>query len=308
MKSSTQAHSARGEVAEGVGGAHFVVELVAAEAAAQRDGHGVLRQQIERPLDRPAGLDAAGLERVAGGGHVHQLERVGRDAGQPADRAGLVAAPAGALDQAADRLGAADLEHPIHGVKSTPRSSVEVQTTQRSLPSRSPSSTHSRVPRSSEPWWSAMMPAQSGRAASSAWYQISAVARVLVKTSALSPSSMARDDLGQQPQADLPGPGEALHRLGDERIDLERLGHEALHDAAGPRVPAGIESEQRVARHVEVAERGGEAERAERRPEAPEARQGELGLDAALGGEQLVPLVHDDQLEMVEQLGARRRA
>ena len=41
-----------------------------------------------------------------------------------------------------------------------------MQTTQRSSPSRSPSSTNSRVLRSSEPWCSAMMPAQSGRAAS----------------------------------------------------------------------------------------------------------------------------------------------
>ena len=69
------------------------------------------------------------------------------------------------------------------GAKSTPRSRLDVHTTARSLRPRRPSSTHSRTSRSSEPWWSAMVPAQCGRASSSAWYQISAEERTLVKTS-----------------------------------------------------------------------------------------------------------------------------
>ena len=71
----------------------------------------------------------------------------------------------------------------------------------------------------------------------------------------------------------------------------------------GRGAPAASEAEQRVARDVEIAERGGEPERPERRAETPEPRQGELGLHAALRCQQLVPLVDDDQLEVVEQLG-----
>ena len=58
------------------------------------------------------------------------------------------------------------------GRKSTPRSRDEVATTAFSRPSLRPSSTHSRSPLSSEPWCSATMPAQSGRASRISWYQI----------------------------------------------------------------------------------------------------------------------------------------
>ena len=51
---------------------------------------------------------------VARRGDIHQLERVGGHAGQPADRARLVPAPARPLHQPADALGAADLEHAVH--------------------------------------------------------------------------------------------------------------------------------------------------------------------------------------------------
>ncbi len=69
------------------------------------------------------------------------------------------------------------------GAKSTPRSRLEVATTARRLPSLRPASTHSRTARSSEPWWMAICPAQSGRASSSAWYHCSACERTLTKTS-----------------------------------------------------------------------------------------------------------------------------
>ena len=69
------------------------------------------------------------------------------------------------------------------GRKSTPRSSDEVATTARSRPALRPSSTHSRVALSIEPWCNAISPAHSGFAASSSWYQISAWERTLVKTS-----------------------------------------------------------------------------------------------------------------------------
>jgi hypothetical protein len=82
------------------------------------------------------------------------------------------------------------------GEKSTPRSSDDVATTHRRVPFRSPASTQSRLRRSSEPWCSAIVPAQSGRAARIAWYQISVCDRVFVKTIALSPSSIAATTCG----------------------------------------------------------------------------------------------------------------
>ena len=111
------------------------------------------------------------------------------------------------------------------------------------------------------------------------------------------------DHLGQQPQADLPRPGEALHRLGDERVHLQRLGDQPLEDSARPRPAFAVHAEQRVARGIEIAERGGEAQRAEARTKTTETGETELGLHAPLRRHQLVPLVHDHKLEVVEQRG-----
>ena len=69
------------------------------------------------------------------------------------------------------------------GLKSTPRSSDEVHTTQRIVPARSRSSISSRASRSIEPWCSATSRARSGRLSTIDWYQISAWARVFVKIS-----------------------------------------------------------------------------------------------------------------------------
>ena len=109
------------------------------------------------------------------------------------------------------------------------------------------------------------------------------------------------DDLGQKPEADLPRPGKPLHRLGDQRIHLERLGDETLEDPAGRGAPVGVHPQQRIPRGVEVAQRGGEAQGAEPGPETAEPRQAELGLHPPLRRHQLVPLVHHHQLR-----GARR--
>ena len=77
------------------------------------------------------------------------------------------------------------------GKKSTPKSSDEVATTARSRPSFRPNSTQARTSLSKLPWCRAMCPAQSGLAASSSWYQISACDRVLVNTKVGPDSSIA---------------------------------------------------------------------------------------------------------------------
>ena len=290
------------EIAEGVSGAHLVEELVGQEAAAEGHGDRVLRQQIQRPLHRPAGLDPAGLERVARGGHVHQLQRVRRDAGQPAHGAGLVAAPARALDQPPDGLGASDLEHAIH------RREVDAEVEGRRADDASELAVAEPVldPFAGLPVERAVVKRHDPRPVGPGGEQrlvpdLGRGAGVREDERGLALLD-GGDDLGQEPEADLPGPREALHRLRNERIDLERLGNQAPEDMAGPRRAGTVQAQQRVARHVEISERGGEPEHAEPGPKAPEARQGELGLHAALGAQQLVPLVDDGQLEMVEQL------
>ena len=82
------------------------------------------------------------------------------------------------------------------GRKSTPRSRLDVQTTTFSRPACSDSSTQVRISVLREPWCSAMMPAQSGRAAKICWYQISACPRVLVNTSVLPEDSSTGSNCG----------------------------------------------------------------------------------------------------------------
>ena len=96
-------------------GPHLGEQLAGLETAAEGDRHGVLGEEIEGALERIACLDRAALERSARGGAIHGLERVRRHAGHATQRARLVAAPPRALDQAPDRLGAADLEDAVDG-------------------------------------------------------------------------------------------------------------------------------------------------------------------------------------------------
>ncbi len=292
------------QVAIGPGGPHFGQQLVRAEAAAEGDGDRVLCQQIERPLDGPPGLDLACLERGARRGHVHQLQRVGRHAGEPADRARLVTAPPGPLDQAAHGLRAADLEHAVHRRKVHAEvegrgtdHTAEAAVAEAILHPFAGGSIHRAVVQGQHPgpvgprFQQCLEP------------ELRRGARVGEDERGLAFLDRG-DDLGEEPEADLPGPREALHRRGDERIHLERLGDEPLHDAPRSRATVGVYPEERVPRGVEVAQRGREPQRAQRGPETAKARQTELGLDTPLRRHQLVPLVHHDQLEMLEQ---RRR-
>ena len=252
----------------------------------------------------PPRLDLAGLERGARRGHVHQLQRVGRHAGEPAHRARLVPAPPGALDQPAHALRAADLEDAVH------RREVHAEVERRGAD-------HAAELALAE---SVLHPLAGG-----------AVHRAVVQGQDAGPvgprfeqrlkpdlgggpgvgederglAFLDRGDhLGEQPEADLSRPGEALHGRGDERIDLERLGDEPLDDSARPRRgrrPSRPSSASRaVSRLPSVAERPSVRRLG---PETTQPRQAELGLHAPLRGHQLVPLVHHDELEVLEQRG-----
>ena len=67
------------------------------------------------------------------------------------------------------------------GLKSTPKSKLEVHTTTLSCSSRKASSTQRRIFLSILPWCMAIFPAKLGSASSKRWNQISHCARVLVK-------------------------------------------------------------------------------------------------------------------------------
>ena len=110
------------------------------------------------------------------------------------------------------------------GRKSTPRSRLDVHTTAFSAPLFRPSSTHSRTSRSSEPWCSAISPAQSGRACNIAWYQISDCERVLVKTSVVLLAAISSITCGSMVSPRWPPHGKRSARPGSSESTSNLLG------------------------------------------------------------------------------------
>ena len=194
-KSSAHWNSSSRELAVGPGPAHLRrTALVGAEAAAERrpsPGAAPARRTACRA--RSALLDPAPRDGRARRRGFDELERVGRHERDAAGAPGRVAAAAGALQQPRDALRpsrSAARARPAGSRR--PRSSDEVATTAFSRPSLRPSSTQSRTSLSSEPWCSAITPAQSGRASSINWYQVSACERMLVKTRVVAALSISR--------------------------------------------------------------------------------------------------------------------
>ena len=69
------------------------------------------------------------------------------------------------------------------------------------------------------------------------------------------------DHLGQQPRADVPGPREAFDFAGAKRFDVDALVVLALNQPAG----AMVRAQQHVHGLVEIAQRGGQPPRPQRR-------------------------------------------
>ena len=286
MKSSTQRHSSAPQVAEGVrrcappsssssGRKPPPSATVTACCASRSSGRST----------GPASLDRAGLQRRSRAAATSTSSRalVGH-AGEAADRARLVAAPAGALDQAAHALGAADLEHAVH------RREVHAEVEGRGADD------------------AAQLPVAQSVLDPFAGL---AVERAVVQRHDPGPVGTRREqrlipDLGRGA-----GVGEDERALalldGARRPRAAAEGRSARTrgsapssrgSAHRPRAPSApgrgrsvragaatrIEAEQRVAGDVEIAERRGKPERAKARPKAAEPRQRELGLHAALRG------------------------
>jgi hypothetical protein len=92
---------------------HFAKHFIGDEASTERYRDHVLHQQVERTLDGKPRLDRTGLDPIARGGDIDELEHVGRHAGHPAQRAGTMAASPCPLQQTRHALGAPDLQHAI---------------------------------------------------------------------------------------------------------------------------------------------------------------------------------------------------
>ena len=180
------------------------------------------------------------------------------------------------------------------GRKSTPRSSDEVATTAFRRPSLRPSSTQSRTSLSSEPWWSATTPAQSGRASRMNWYQASACERMLTKTSVVAERSISSTTgscicLPRWP------PHENRPGCAGSSVSMTRF----LSIRPRTATPRSSPSSTCIAssRLPSVADR---PQTTRLGIPALEARERELDLDAALAAHQLVPLVDDDGVDRRE--------
>ena len=133
--------------------------------------------------------------------------------------------------------------------QSMPRSSVEVQTTARSLPAAIAASTLRRWPASSEPWWRAI-----GRPSvlirHSSWKISSAWLRVLTKSSAILCAAIGLVDVGDGIARRMARPGHALVGFEDGDLGLgaardRRRGRRAPRPRA-PRLAADQPAAQRV--------------------------------------------------------------
>ena len=95
------------------------------------------------------------------------------------------------------------------------------------------------------------------------------------------------------------GPREAFAHVGHQRVDDQPASQCAGDDGGLRRV-----RQQRIARFVQIAQRGGEAPAAHRRRECAQPREAQLQQHAALVAQQFVPFVDHHAAQRAEQRGA----
>ncbi len=213
---------------------------------------------------------------------------------------GVARAP-GALHQPRDALGRADLQHAldrreVHAQVEARRGDHGASASPCFRPGLDPLA-HRHGP--SEPWCSAMRPAQSGRASRSAWYQSSACERVFVNASRLRLDAISSHDGRQHRQAQVPGPREALRRRpGSACRSTSGLWH--VRPACGrPGRPARRGPPRGCPAWPTGPTRAAPGSR------RAQPRQRELHLHAALVADQFVPLVHHHHPRRGRQAFAR---
>ena len=142
-----------------------------------------------------------------------------------------------------------------------------------------------------------MQPAQSGRAFSSSWYQVSACERTLVKISAVDERSISSTTGCSicaprwPPQEKRPG------SCGSSVSTCSGLSSRPCTSRASPPWRGPSSALQRL---VQVAQRGRQAPHHQLRVPQAQPRQRQLHLHAALVADELVPFVDDDHLQRGE--------
>ena len=174
------------------------------------------------------------------------------------------------------------------GEKSTPRSRLEVQTTQRSAPAlqaRLHEVAHLAVERAV---MEGDLPGPVGPSVEDRLVPDLRLRAGVGEDERRPPLVDRGDHLRQQLEPEVPGPGEALDGLRDQRVDADLLGRRA---ADQPAPVVGPTPSSAASARVEIAQRGREPQVRRAGPEAAQPGEGELGLRAALVAQQLVPLV-----------------
>ena len=197
------------------------------------------------------------------------------------------------------------------GRKSTPRSRLDVHTTARSVPPFSPSSTHSRTSRASEPWCSAIDAGPVGARVQQRLVPALGLRARVGEDQRRAALLDGLHHLRQHAQAHVAAPREALGALGQQRVDDDGLGDVAAHQRGRGRVAARARARPRSvasasSRLPSVAD---SAQHISAGPPLAQPRQRQLHLHAALVAQQLVPLVDDHQLHVrqrVQRVGARQ--
>ena len=102
------------EAGIGLGRANLGKQVVGPEATTAGDGDEVLREDVERLVERDARLDDPLGYSASRRGAFDELEGVGRHTDQSPRGAGGMAAPPGPLEEPADSLRAPHLQHLLH--------------------------------------------------------------------------------------------------------------------------------------------------------------------------------------------------
>ena len=289
------------EVGEGMRAADFREQRIGVEATPERQGHAMLRQDIQRQAWRHSRLDLAGVERLARGGVLDQFQRVGRHAQDVAGFAGTMTRAPGALQQSRHALRAADLDDLVH------RREVDAQV----QAGGRDHATHAAIAQSlfgGMPEFrvdGAVMQCQhvgvvQPHRLQGLVPQLRLRARVGEQQRAAH-TLQARDHALQLRQAQVARPRETLVGLRQQRFQRQRTRLGGVDDRCIGRV-----RQQGVACLLEVAERRRQSPCAQRRRQRPQARQAELQQHAALAAQQFVPLVDDDGAQSAQLFGGFR--
>ena len=291
-----------GEVAVRVRRAQLGIQRIGLEAAAERDRDEVLNQHVQRLVGRRALLDPPSLRGMPRCRRLDQFERIRRHQRDPARAPRRMAAAPGALQQARDTLGRADLQHPLD------RQEVDAEVERRGRDDRlqPPFLQPEFDPRARRLVERAVVQRDEAGPLG-ALLQQQLIPDLGLRTHVDEDERRGRlldllDDRLLHLLAQMPAPREAAGVVGQQRIDDKRLVDLALHQRAA--VVATAMAEQHLHRITQIAERRTQPPHRERRVPVPDARERELHLHAALVAHQLVPLVDDDGVHAFE-FGAR---